>query len=583
MSNYLLSNLLIIILICHIYASQAALNRHLNGSLQHGHKAFSTLRIIYMVPQDEDQIYNINEKSTFGDKYISGWILPSSEKLTLNFYLYYDGLEVESLMRIYNSHHSSLSSFNSTTMASTTAASSTSTITTAKNSIKNMIENSNKVIDSKLNQAQNPGSLYMYFTTELDNCDDYHIEQHIPIKFLSRLANNMYKVQITARLNYVSKPYYICMQQIDSDEDITDIHRHFHHMGNNYWLSIITTKDLMPLWIRLTIFFMLLCFSGLFSGLNIGLMSLDVSELDILKRIGTVKERSYAHKIYPLRKRGNYLLCTILLGNVLVNSTSTLILGDLLSGLYAAFGSTILIVLFGEIIPQAACSKHGLAIGAHTRFIMYFFMILTGPISFPLSKLLDWILGKEIAATYNREKIRELMKNVADLEEKELKMISGALDFNKRIVKDIMTPLDKVFMLEINSKLDFQTIATISQKGYSRIPVYENTNENVVGLLHVKDFTLLDPDDNMPVKALLEHYNHKVTYCDLDDKLDIMFEKFRLGETHLAFVIETIQDEEDKDPYFKCVGIITLEDIIEALVQLEIYDEFDDKQESKLL
>jgi metal transporter CNNM len=254
----------------------------------------------------------------------------------------------------------------------------------------------------------------------------------------------------------------------------------------------------------------------------------------------------------------------------------------LLSGLYAAFGSTILIVLFGEIIPQAACSKHGLAVGAYTRYITYMFMLITSPVSYPLGMLLDLILGKEIAATYNREKIRELMKSVKDLEAKEFKMISGALDFTKRIVKDIMTPIKDVYMLDVSSNLDFVTIAEISQIGYSRIPVYETTRDNIVGLLHVKDFTLLDPDDNMPVKALLEFYNHKVTHCFMDDKLDQMFEKFRQGETHLAFVVDTVQDE-DRDPYFKCVGIITLEDIIEELVQFEIYDEFDDRKESKEL
>ena len=109
--------------------------------------------------------------------------------------------------------------------------------------------------------------------------------------------------------------------------------------------------------------------------------------------------------------------------------------------------------------------------------------------------------------------------------------------------------------------------------------MYETTHDNVVGLLHFKDFTLLDPDDNMPVKALLEHYNHKVMFCDKEDKLDDMFENFCLGETHLAFVNEVVQNEE-KDPYKKCIGIVTLEDVIEELVQEEIYDEFDDKQES---
>lgn len=163
-------------------------------------------------------------------------------------------------------------------------------------------------------------------------------------------------------------------------------------------------------------------------------MSLDVNELETLKRIGTPNEQSYADKIYPLRKRGNFLLCTILLGNVLVNSVSTLLLGDMLSGVYAALGSTILIVIFGEIIPQAACSKHGLAVGAYTRYVMYVFMVLTSPLSFPLSIILDKVLGQEIVATYNREKLRELMLNVEDLDDKEKKIITGALDFNKRKV-----------------------------------------------------------------------------------------------------------------------------------------------------
>ena len=143
-----------------------------------------------------------------------------------------------------------------------------------------------------------------------------------------------------------------------------------------------------------------------------------------------------------------------------------------------------------------------------------------------------------------------------------------------------MTKLEDVFMLEKNASLDFETIAKIAQEGFSRIPIYEETRENVVGLLHVKDFTLLDPDDNMPVKALLEFYNHKVAFCDADRPIDEMFEEFRKGESHLAFVTE-VQPATDTDPYVLCVGIVTLEDILEELVQMEIYDEFDDKKESK--
>lgn len=245
----------------------------------------------------------------------------------------------------------------------------------------------------------------------------------------------MYQAQVQGvSLAYSDKPYTICMQQFETgfNSQLQDSKRFFSHQGYDYWNSIITTQSLLPSWFRVVIFFTLLCLSGLFSGLNLGLMSLDLDELELLKKIGTVAEQIYATKIFPLRKRGNFLLCSILLGNVLVNTVSTLILGDMVSGLYAALGSTMLIVIFGEIIPQAICSRHGLAIGATTSPLMYFFMALTSPLSFPISKFLDFILGGEISDVYGRDKIKELLKNVEGIDEKEFKIITGALDFNKK-------------------------------------------------------------------------------------------------------------------------------------------------------
>lgn len=236
-------------------------------------------------------------------------------------------------------------------------------------------------------------------------------------------------------LEYSTKPYFVCMQQLDAEFDSpqNDIRRRFFsHQGDDYWNSIVTTRTLLPTWFSIIIYFILLFHSSLFSGLNLGLMSLDISELEILMKIGTPNEQKYAAKIYPLRKRGNFLLCSILLGNVLVNTVSTLILGDMVSGIYAALGSTFLIVIFGEIIPQAVCSRHGLAIGANTIFLMYIFMFITSPMSFPISKFLDLVLGQELATVYGRDKIRELLKTVEGINDKEFKIITGALDFNKK-------------------------------------------------------------------------------------------------------------------------------------------------------
>ena len=123
-------------------------------------------------------------------------------------------------------------------------------------------------------------------------------------------------------------------------------------------------------------------------------MSLTPHDLLVIQEAGTENDRKYAKRIYPVRKHGNFLLCTILLGNVLVNSTTTILLDTLISGAAAVAAATLAIVIFGEIVPQAICSRHGLKVGSKTIVLTRFFMYLTWPISKPLSKLLDIILGK---------------------------------------------------------------------------------------------------------------------------------------------------------------------------------------------
>jgi metal transporter CNNM len=123
-------------------------------------------------------------------------------------------------------------------------------------------------------------------------------------------------------------------------------------------------------------------------------MSLTPHDLVVIQEAGTPNDRKYAKKIYPVRKHGNFLLCTILLGNVLVNSTTTILLDTLISGGFAVAGATLAIVIFGEIIPQAICSRHGLKVGSRTIVLTKFFMVMTFVVSYPLSRLLDIVLGK---------------------------------------------------------------------------------------------------------------------------------------------------------------------------------------------
>jgi len=120
--------------------------------------------------------------------------------------------------------------------------------------------------------------------------------------------------------------------------------------------------------------------------------------------VGDPDEKKYAKKVLPCRQQGNFLLCTLLLGNVLVNNTLTIFLDDLTSGTVAIVGATAGIVVFGEIIPQAICSRHGLMIGYRTLPLTYLFMLVTGVLSYPLGKLLDIVLGDEVGMSYNRGK-----------------------------------------------------------------------------------------------------------------------------------------------------------------------------------
>lgn len=182
------------------------------------------------------------------------------------------------------------------------------------------------------------------------------------------------------------------------------------HQGSDPWITIKVYDRLLPLWLNMVFIVFLLMLSGLFAGLTLGLLALDRTDLKILANTGSEKERMYAKTILPLRTQGNYLLCSLVLGNVLINSSLTILLDELTSGILAITLSTIGIVVFGEIVPQAFCSRHGLAIGAKTIMITRLIMILTFPISYVISVILDKLLGEEIGIVYNREKLKELIK-----------------------------------------------------------------------------------------------------------------------------------------------------------------------------
>uniref|UniRef100_A0A3Q1H8R9 Metal transporter n=1 Tax=Acanthochromis polyacanthus TaxID=80966 RepID=A0A3Q1H8R9_9TELE len=343
-------------------------------------------------------------------------------------------------------------------------------------------------------------------------------------------------------------------------------------------LVVEEKKPMLPIWLQVILISFLLVLSGMFSGLNLGLMALDPMELRIVQSCGTEKEKKYARKIEPIRRKGNYLLCSLLLGNVLVNTTLTILLDDLIgSGLGAVVASTIGIVIFGEIVPQALCSRHGLAVGANTILVTKLFMLLTFPLSWPISKILDCVLGQEIGTVYNREKLVEMLKVTEpynDLVKEELNMIQGALELRTKTVEDVMTPINNCFMIHSDAVLDFNTMSEIMESGYTRIPVYEDERSNIVDILYVKDLAFVDPDDCTTLKTITKFYNHPVHFVFHDTKLDSMLEEFKKGKSHLA-IVQKVNNEGEGDPFYEVLGLVTLEDVIEEIIKSEILDESD--------
>ena len=159
----------------------------------------------------------------------------------------------------------------------------------------------------------------------------------------------------------------------------------------------------------------LLMLSALFSGLTLGLMSLDPQQLELEIAGGDEAKKKQAERILPVRKRGNLLLCTLLLGNTVVNSFIAILTSSFTSGLVGGIISTAFILIFGEVIPQSVCSRYGLSAGSKAVDIVRFFVLLLFPVAWPLSKVLDIVLGAELGTVYSRGELKELLSKQVNM------------------------------------------------------------------------------------------------------------------------------------------------------------------------
>ncbi|CAH2051914.1 unnamed protein product [Thlaspi arvense] len=286
--------------------------------------------------------------------------------------------------------------------------------------------------------------------------------------------------------------------------------------------------------IHIVVIVLLVLFAGLMSGLTLGLMSMSLVDLEVLAKSGTSRDRKHAAKILPVVKKQHLLLCTLLICNAAAMETLPIFLDALVTAWGAILISVTLILLFGEIIPQSVCSRHGLAIGATVAPFVRVLVWICFPVAWPISKLLDFLLGHGRVALFRRAELKTLAGKGGELTHDETTIIAGALELSGKMAKDAMTPISETFVIDINAKLDRDLMNLILEKGHSRVPVYYEQRTNIIGLVLVKNLLTINPDEEIQVKNVTIRRIPRVQ--ETLPLYDILNE-FQKGHSHMAVVV----------------------------------------------
>ncbi|BGO92047.1 hypothetical protein BJY59DRAFT_689517 [Rhodotorula toruloides] len=327
-------------------------------------------------------------------------------------------------------------------------------------------------------------------------------------------------------------------------------------------------------WWKLALSAVLVLLGGVFAGLTLGLMGLDLVNLQVLSTSGDEEERKDATKVMKLLEKGrHWVLVVLLLSNVVVNESLPIFLDSILGGGLGAIAlSTTLIVIFGEVIPQSVCARYGLRIGAKAAPFVLALMYLEFPIAYPIAKLLDRLLGEEQGVTYKKAELKTfvgLHKQFGEetLNDDEVTIISSVLELGDKSVSDIMTPLEDIFSLPSDTKLDHTMVDHILASGHSRIPVHLPGNPtDFIGMLIVKKLISYDPEDEKQIGdfalSVLPETGPDSTCLDV-------LNYFQQGRSHILLVSTTPGEPGG------ALGLVSLEDVIEEMIGEEIVDETD--------
>ncbi len=333
----------------------------------------------------------------------------------------------------------------------------------------------------------------------------------------------------------------------------------------------------LELWFHAVTVLLLLLLSAFFSSVESAYFSLSRSAVERMRESTDPRARRVVRLLDDPRR----LLASILTGNTVVNTAAAAIaalMGLSLAGKWGVEPGLVvgvevlvmaaIILFFSELTPKLMALRDAEKWALRTSYAVKFACYLLTPLAQPLAALtaavsrLFGVEQRSVMAMSEKE-IRALIQvghehGALELEEREL--IHSIFEFGDTIVREVMVPRIDIVAVEVRAPLDV-LLETVSSKGHSRIPVYRENIDDIIGLIHAKDLLAYTQD---PEKFELEKILRSVVFVPEEKKIDDLLREFQTRKMHMAVVV---------DEYGGTAGLVTLEDILE-----EIQDEYDKEQ-----
>jgi len=352
----------------------------------------------------------------------------------------------------------------------------------------------------------------------------------------------------------------------------------------------------------------LTCFSGMASGLTVGYLSIDELQLELKLKNGTEQEKSDARVIMPILSKHHLLLATLLLANALALESLPLFLDAIVPAWAAVVISTTLILIFGEVVPQAYCTgPQQIQIAKTLAPVIRFLIFIFYPVCYPISVALDHILGIHGKTRFVKKDLKALIElhqidrsgaprshhdgahaihADAQLTNEEIKVINSTIDLRDTPVTKEMERIEKVFMISNIATIDQDMIKRIIKSGFSKIPVYKNHDKNnIIGILKVKSLLATDKIRGSTIEEAQIRLIQPLIVASDTSMLEMLM-LFQEKKTSIALVSDERAKEKGVNAMLysrrhmtieetgaRLVGIVSLKDLFEEILESKMVDD----------